>query len=208
MRQRRMYVIPTILLVIMMLCTATFTYAYFTAPSSESYSEYDITSTKTGFAYAESGSEIDLLVSGDVMQEPLQNNNVAAATAVNDDPITVTLNTSVNGGTLTCTYDIYYIPDTPFMNSIENTTNEKEFTIKGVSDKGSFATEINLGNVTEKIMLAENVNIALSGVSKVLVQSWTFTASFYNQTFVQDDNAGKEFGGRIVLEDLDCENTF
>ncbi len=190
--------------------TITATFAYFTANSaSHEFSRYELHSAESGIAYAESGSPINLLVSGEVMKDANIDAVNPAATASNDVPIKVTLKTSVDGGQIDCTYDISYIPNVVYYNSAANISNAKEYTIKGSNNQNSDAiVETSLGNIDSKLILASDIEFSLSGVNKTAVQEWTFEVGFYNQSFNQDDNQNKDFGGKVMIENLTCKNTY
>ncbi len=201
-------VIAIIILIIVLLSTITATYAYFTAIGDGNLSKFKLESVEFGVAYSEAGSNINLLVDGLAMADTSINETVPAASATNTTPVRVILETTTDGGTLSCNYDIVYVPTVPYINSISNLSGAKEYTIQGVSDQnGKTLIETDLGNVTNELVLIDNSEISVTGVSKKLIENWTFTVSYYNQSFSQDDNRNKTFGGTIQLKNIECENT-
>ncbi len=210
MNERKKLILPILLLIVVMIGSTAASFAYFTAMNTEhEFSDLQLTAAEMGVAYGQSGSEINLLVKGEYMNQSVVNADIPAATSINDNSFIITLETFDSGGTLKCTYDIVYEPTVPFYNSVENLTNAYEYTIKGNANiNGDFIPETNIGNVTSELTLIEDVQIELSGVNKKKSQEWTFTAAFYNQTFNQDDNQGITFGGKIVLKNLECVNEF
>ncbi len=206
-----------ILLIIMLTFTIVATYAYFTSPiTGDDFGSVEIESAQSGLAHTINGSEIGLKVEGNIMSQDNISTTVPAVTASNITPIKIVLNTSGNGGELKCNYDVVYEPSIPFMNSALNISNVNEYTIKGSGymtndvsgTKDLSIPETNLGNVTSRLMLLENQEISVTGVSKTLEYNWEFTVSFYNQEFNQDDNTNISFGGKIILDDVNCENVF
>ncbi len=199
-----------ILLVIMIVFTTVASYAYFTSsPGVSNYTNVDLESAETGGAYIQAGSTISLLVTGEQMAQHNASSITPAFEGENTTPVKIVLKTGDDGGELKCSYDIAYVPETPFMNSSLNVTNLKEFTIKGIENlKNNDIPETDLGNATSKVLLLDDYPISLTGVNKKLEQEWVFTVGFYNHTFNQDDNANIDFGGKIIIEDIKCENIF
>ncbi len=197
-----------ILLITVLISTISATYAYFTASGSGELSNFKLQSREFGVAYTESGSNIDLLVDGDVMKYENIDPVIPAATATNVDPVRIILETTADGGTLSCNYDIVYVPTTPYNSSAMNTAKLNEYTIKGSSDRnGKSLSEISLADITSEFVLVDNSKISVTGVNKKLIENWTFTVSYYNQTFNQDDNRNITFGGSLNIKNLECENT-
>ncbi len=208
-KKDRSIILFSCLFIIMALCTLTFTYAYFTSVGNFDGNTFELNSADAGIAYSMAGSDIELLIGGDIMNQSNVNEDIPVVVGSNSQPVTITLETYNSGGELTCNYDITYEPTMPFYNSSANIANKKELTIAGVSSISSVSIpETDLGNVTNKIVLLEDSEVKLTGVNKKETFTWTFAVSFYNQSFNQDDVSSKIFGGKVYIENLECENTF
>ncbi len=204
-RNKLTLIILTILILLFTSITATF--AYFTATgTSNVINRYKISTPVYGRAYTSSGGNINLEVSGELMHASSASSVTPAAVAKIDDALSITVETSSEGGTTTCNYDIVYEPNVAYMASAENVSNSKEFTIKIESNLQKDITgEVNLNNVTEKIVLADNLEVEATGISLSKTEVISAEVSFYNQIFNQDDNKDITFGGRLYIEDLTCE---
>ncbi len=157
---------------------------------------------------------INLLVTGEQMQQSMGNDNhlVIANSALSDGNVVVSL--KAGSGIATCTYNIVYNPvkeflTTPLVASKDELINKKEFVIFGDSsiDTNDFEDIDVAGPVGIPITLKSGAVITDSGSDNISTEeTWLFTAKFYNLGTDQSYNSNKSFGGTISITDVNCQN--
>lgn len=181
------------------------TFSYFTTKVNvENLDPVEIKTSTVGTFALQSGSNINLQVTGEDMAETNQDSINPVKTAQNETPIYANVKTTNDGGRVVCTYKIIYRATSIYTKSTANTTNAKEFTISGIeSTENLTIPETSLVDQTEVILL-NNISITASGINQTTTQNWTFTIGYYNQDFVQDEHKDETFGGTIDLEKIRC----
>lgn len=205
MENKRINVIVAVLtLIVTVFGASMFGLAYFSIDKNE-FSSLEFSSATTYNVYAMSGSDIYLHVAGQYMTGEYSDSTKPAFTTNNMTPISLTLETFDSGLSIACTYDLVYETINVFTSSAENVNNEKEYTISGVSNYSDKIEELSLADVEDKLYLAKELKVELSGVNKKKTVEWLFDVNFYNQSFSQLDNMGAKFSGRILLDNLMCK---
>ena len=195
--------------VVVLLSTIFVTYAYFTARGSSIKTKpLNVSSASIGQAYSQSGTLMELHITGDYTLKGRADAEKPAIVVENSAPIEVYVETAEKDGTLTCYYDITYIPHVPYLNSEENINDDKELVIWGIEKNFGLANfdEVKINNVTEEIILGENIKIEASGINEKVAHTWQINVGFYNQLFDQTDKSRQLFSGDIEVKNLKCDN--
>jgi hypothetical protein len=212
MKRAKNKVFIIIAIVTLFVAVSAATYAYFVASGNvDSTSAVNITT-----------SPVDSVAGGstncsmEVTASDMQYDNGTADGVAKTTSCTVSIigtKTHGNNQPTTCTYDITYTPTNALtIRSSENTSNKKELSLKGLgniqdSDYGSGSPlvyeESDLYNVTTKTTLVSQATFTFIADNEI---TWTFTPSFYNYNFNQNDLANHSFGGRIAIENVSCSS--
>ena len=192
------------------------TFAYFSANTTGNNGNVTVQATTAAArdVFISSGNgNIELSITADKMQQAVGSNNydVIADTSTNDS---VTVSLEAGSSRATCLYDIIYTPgnNLDFTASAAASGNNpalREFDISGTSSHNS---NNNFSNVDAKgssvVTLKSDAVIVddYETTSAPTVDTWTFTAKFYNLAVSQNDNIGQEFGGNISITNVRCTN--
>lgn len=192
------------------------TFAYFTSTATGNTSKVSLKASTLGEAYA-SGTTVILKVTDEDMQQVNSSNEYTAYKESNEfNELTLTSSVGDTFKNVTCTYDIEYVPSTPYYASKTNTSNLMEFTVNGyqvitagnpnVEVTGSMV-ETNLTNITDNIILVHNAVMKINGTNNSGETTWYFKPRFYNLNIDQQENANITFGGTIQIASLACINS-
>ena len=117
---------------------------------------------------------------------------------------TVMLDNASSVSSITCTYNIWYIPTTIYKNSATNTTGAKEFVLIGSDSTGqntSFEYDLSKATTGGSIYSGKITDTNSSGA---VTQTWTFTLRHYNLSVNQNEQMGKSYGGTITFKPTGC----
>ena len=196
------------------------TFAYFSASTSGNAANVTVSAeTKAADVFSSTGTpSVSLTVTAAQMQQSAgsDDHNVVANSANADGNVTVSL--TAGSGTATCTYDVIYTPGLAFTTSEAvlakaALTNKKELVLDGDSSiNANDFSDISLAGLEgTPITLKSGATIsdtAESGDTQTAtVETWAFTAKFYNLATDQSDNANSTFSGNITIQNVSCTNS-
>lgn len=148
---------------------------------------------------------LELDVTNAVMMQGNAGQNVVAAS---DTDSSMKVSLTAGDGTATCTYDLVWDETSATAYKISATAEakgySKEFTLEGSSAAGAVA-EINVDAIASNGVLG-NYTIANTAGSAETVQTWTFTAKFYNLDADQAVQMNKTYTGNITVDNVQCTN--
>lgn len=201
---KKKLIFSVILLIVMILSSSFVAYAYFTTVFDNSVSsKYEVKSAELPTVYIESYNNFELEILASDMYEENASSLEPTVTTGLVDGFNITVKNTSSGGSSTINYKIYYEPTIAYIKSSENINNEKEFVISVISDvSGLIVEKFSLNDISSKVLLYEGT-INASGINKTASENFSIELSFYNQEFIQDDNAGKTFTGKIIIESED-----
>ncbi len=187
------------------------TFAYFSASTTNNASVTVQAETKAADTFeATGGANISLDVTAASMQKAAGKNDYTVIAATDSDN-SMTVSLKAGSGQATCTYDVVYTPTTAYTTTANATAESlREFDISGVSSHNAAAN--NFSNVdaagSAAVTLKTGATITDSGASDTTatVDTWTFTANYYNLAVDQSLAAGKTFGGTITVTNVSCSN--
>ena len=122
----------------------------------------------------------------------------------------MTVSLKAGSGQATCTYDVVYTPTTAYTTTANAAAESlREFDISGVSSHNAAAN--NFSNVdaagSAAVTLKTGATITDAGTdTTATVDTWTFTANYYNLAVDQSAAAGTTFGGTITVDHVSCTN--
>ncbi len=183
------------------------TFAYFTATGSGSEASNVQVQTSSIDSISSAADHIALTVTlADMLEDNGDNDNPPFVNAFGD--IRVTVDSSADSATRTCTYDVVYTPTDVFTNTVANTSNLNELTIQGTSTVGGSPTgdaiaERSLSGLNAATNLASDLTFTYSGGAETILD-WDFEIRFYNLAINQSELAGDTFGGALTVENLVC----
>jgi len=163
----------------------------------------DITTTtaKASDVFSATGSgALSLNVTNDVMQEASSTSNPVAVSA-EDSNMKVSL--TAGSGKASCTYKITYTNTGAEYKMTANAANGLEYTIAGTDGTQTIA-ETNMDKVTS--FGPFTIEDTYEEASAATVQTWTFTAKFYNLAVEQNDHLNKTYSGTFKVTDVVCTN--
>jgi len=188
--------VATILLVVLLFVAS---YAYFssfnTANLTYNLAVGEMANVTLAFT---DGEEMTLIV--DPLELTDQTNESVSS---NTSTSVITLNNSSEYENVSCKYEIWYDPITPFKKSSSNTSGVMEYGLN-ISD-GSVTKNIDLTDENKplKIYDAQINDANTSGNSSV---TWTFSTTFYSRfNLNQSEHIGKSYIGRVYFKSAGCE---
>ena len=170
----------------------------------------DITTTtaKANDVFSATGSgALSLAVTNDVMQkaatlgESGQPENNLVAVSAEDNNMKVSL--TAGSGKASCSYKITYTNTGAEYKMTADAANGKEYTIAGTDGTQTIA-ETNMDKVTS--FGPFTIEDTYEEASAATVQTWTFTAKFYNLAANQNDHLNKTYSGTFKVTDVVCTN--
>lgn len=190
------------------------TFAYFSTAQNNDANVTVQAETKAADTFTATGSPaVSLEVTAAQMQETAGNDDHSVIANSADANGNVTVSLTAGSGNATCTYDLIYTPTSAFTTSTavaakEALTDKSEFVLSGDSSiaANDFANVNLAGNAA--ITLKTGATITDSGAdTTATVDTWLFTAKFFNLGTEQSDNANKTFGGNITVANVVCTNS-
>lgn len=197
------------------------TFAYFSANVDDATKGTTTVTANTAAAdvfVSEGNGSVELAVTADKMQsKDGKNDHSAFIDSVNTNN-TIDVKLTAGSSVATCTYNLYYTPSTAYTTSTgaqnaAELTDKKEFTISGTRNGSSEAasfTDFDLAGINAKTKINDE-KYSISDVydgdeANAAVDTWTFTARFYNLGVDQSNVAGNTYGGTISIDDVVCTN--
>ncbi|MBQ9833832.1 MAG: hypothetical protein IJO33_01415 [Bacilli bacterium] len=186
------------------------TFAYFSANTTGNAGKTTVevnTAAAADTFLTEGNSVVTLDVTADKMQQADGNNDYSVK-ITNDVESTIDVKLTAGSSKATCTYDLTYTPSAAFNASAKAAeASLKEFTLVGTSTDGNEFEEKDLAGVTDAIVLGSySISDEYADALVESVDTWTFTANFYNLAVDQNDNINKTFGGVVSVTNVKCTN--
>ena len=188
------------------------TFAYFSANTAGNAGKTTVevnTAAAADLFLTEGNSTITLDVTADKMQQAVGKNDYSVK-ITNDTDATIAVKLTAGSSKATCTYDLTYTPTTEFKSDSDAVAASlKEFTLAGTSTAGNNFEEKDLNGVNAATVLGSysiSDTYDAAAADEATVDTWTFTANFYNLAVDQGDNIGKTFGGTVTVTNVQCTN--
>ena len=186
------------------------TFAYFSANTKDAGAGKATVTVNTAEAadvfLTEGNSSVSVEVTADKMQQTAGSNEYASK-ITNEDDSNLTVKLTAGSSVATCNYDLIYTPSTAFTPSAEAAAATlKEYTLSGTSTGGKSFTDVNLAGSEVVTLGSFDIVDTYADALEATVDTWTFTANFYNLAVDQGDNIGQEFGGVVSVTSVACTN--
>ena len=193
------------------------TFAYFSANTEDQGANVTVSATTAAARdvfIATGDGDIALSITADKMLQA-NGSNEYTIPADTDNDSTVTVSLEAGSSVASCTYDLIYTPSTGFVRTVEAASSNpvlREFDISGSCSSTSSCTANNFSNVdaqgSSEVTLKTGAVIedTYESSSQATVQTWTFTANFYNLAINQNEQIGRSFGGTISVTNVSCRN--
>ncbi|MBQ4583317.1 MAG: hypothetical protein IJA94_00220 [Bacilli bacterium] len=199
------------------------TFAYFSANVDDATKGTTTVTANTAAAdvfVSEGNGSVSLAVTADKMQQANGNNNHTVFIDSENTDNTIDVKLTAGSSVATCEYNLYYTPSetgayttSTGAQNADDLTDKKEFTISGTrsgsSEAASF-TDFDLAGITAKTKINDEKysisDVYTGNEATAAVDTWTFTAKFYNLGVDQVSVAGNTYGGTISIDDVVCTN--
>lgn len=184
------------------------TFAYFSANTKDAGAGKATVTVNTAEAadifLTEGNSSVSVNVTADKMQQAAGSNDYASK-ITNEEDSTLTVKLTAGSSSATCNYDLIYTPSEAFTPS-STAAGLKEYTLSGTSTGGKSFTDVDLAGSEVVTLGSFDIVDTYADALDATVDTWTFTANFYNLAVDQGDQVGKTFGGVVSVTNVACTN--